>query len=228
MSRINKILLLIILVFACIMLIPGKAQAGLQANRTTSTLTTKTASEFFELIRTMETGTLGKASVGAADGIDCHMAKNTEWGTIALLGACIDFGAGASNIKNTTTFADNESTTGNKSGVYQMVGNKIDYTAHYLVGATRFVDNLVSAVNSGNGKYVDVYQGTAASDYIDGDALNLTNVNTSWGVNYPVLQRSWDTLFDNGKYESNNTWYTGGAAHWRASSRAIVVNGSGL
>ena len=170
MSRINKIIILIIMVLACIMLIPGGVQAGLQANKGGTSLDTRTASEFFDLIKTMETGTLGKNAVGAADGIDCHMAKNVEWGGAVLLTVCQEFGKAPSNTNVTSV---NNSTTGNESGVYQMASNKCEYTAHYLTGATRYADSLINAVNSGKGKYVDVYQGTTSEYFIDGDALIL-------------------------------------------------------
>ena len=201
MNRLGKILLLIILSIACILLIPTNVQAGLQANKNGTSLYSKTASEFFELIRAMETGTLGKNTVGAADGIDCHMVKNTEWGTAAMLAASPRHGTIPATTK---TGADTESTTGNKSGVYQMSDDQYEYTANYLVGATAYSDNLINAVNNGQGKYVNVYSDTDAANYIEGDALKLGTIGGNWNTSTPVIHRGIKSLFKANGYHLNN------------------------
>ena len=185
MRKLRNITILIILVIAFTILMPVKVQAGLQANKGGTALYTKTASEFFELIRTMETGTLGKENVGATDGIDCHMAKNTEWGGALILSACSRYGKAPGTSSG--------STTRNESGVYDFVTEQREYTAHYLIGATQYADNLVNAVSSENGKYVNVYLGTDESNYIAGDAFEFgTIVGTyygEWDETNPVLAR---------------------------------------
>ena len=93
---INKFIL--ILVIACIIsLFPVNVYAGLQANKGGTSLKNTTADAFFKAIRAMESeyGTLAKKSnISSTDytdssknGIDCHMMKNTEYGTVAILAA---------------------------------------------------------------------------------------------------------------------------------------------
>ena len=95
---INKIILIITFsILLNILLQPKVFAAGAQASGTTGTLYNKTVSYFFELIRQMETitGTLGVSSNidtttgldSTGNGIDCHLEKNTEYGTITLLAA---------------------------------------------------------------------------------------------------------------------------------------------
>ena len=66
-----------------VLVVPVKA-ATLQASSTTSPYTNNVGALWTD-IHNMETGTLGKSSVGAADGIDCHMVKRSEFGAAALL-----------------------------------------------------------------------------------------------------------------------------------------------
>ena len=124
---ISKILIIMVL---AVMLIPLKSNAGLQANKngTSYTITdTIYANDLFIGIRNMETegGTLGlSAKIQATtyleeveegktgNGLDCQMAKNTEWGTAAMLAASI-YGTAPNGQSE-------ESTTGNDSGIFEM------------------------------------------------------------------------------------------------------------
>lgn len=93
------------------------------------------------------------------------MIKNTEWGAVAILTAS-DYGAGSS-INNSQT------STGNASGIYTLVGRKTtgtypnyydyEYTAGVLEGATASMGVLSTA----NGRYVNKYEAETA--VIDGD-----------------------------------------------------------
>ena len=226
MKKTGKLILIIFLVLACVMLVPGKVNAGLQANKGGTSLASKTAGDFFELIRSMETGTLGKASIEAADGIDCHMAKNTEWGTAVILTACRTYGKAPTNTAVTNV---NNSTTGNESGVYQMYGGLLEYTAHYGLNynSTTTFTSLFNAVETGKGKYVNTYSGVAR-DYIDGDGMVFSGANPD--PTWPVLFRGYGSIYGSGVDSNGNSagGYCGGAASGAVGSRAVVVNGSGL
>lgn len=181
----NKRILFIMIMVITILAIPVNSKAGLQANKNGTSLVNTTASDFFSLIKGMETGTLGKNTVNASDGLDCHMIKNTEWGGIAILAACSSYGTKPAN--NT-----NNSTTGNESGIYQMAGGQGEYTAHYITGTTQaFASNITNATE----KYKNVY--ASNSTRIAGDALSLDTISysSSWTKTFPVLIRGLHNLF---------------------------------
>lgn len=217
----NKIISIIILFLIMIILIPKNVYAGMQANKGGTSLHTTTASDFFSLIRTMEAqyGTLGvEPDTGSSkNGIDAHMAKNTEWGTAAML-AVSSYGTGNASTAVTTT-------TGNASGVYNMGDEKWEYTANYLAGNTQdFTSNITGA----NDKYKDEY--TSISSRIVGDGLNLSILPYAWNDSYPVLSRGVDGLLN---YIGDFNWtygynQGGGRDHPFVSTRAVVVCGTGL
>ena len=166
-----KKLMLSISIVLIIILLSGKVHAiGGQASGTTDTLYERTVSYFFELIRAMETptGTLGVPSSinttnyldsytdtkGNTNGIDCHLEKNTEYGTITLLAA--------SQFGNPTS-TDTASTGLGATGVFQMSNGKFEYVANTWSSAengTPTTNNYNRALTNADSRYVNKYYGT--------------------------------------------------------------------
>ena len=117
----KKLLVVFAVVLIATVIAPIRSNAGLQANKGGTSLTNTNASQFFDGMRKMETkyGTLGKEAVlndkyldTTNNGIDVHMALNTEWGTVALL---TDSAFGVGNVVLGTS-----TSTGNESGIYDI------------------------------------------------------------------------------------------------------------
>ena len=169
----------------------------------------------------MESGTLG-----TSENIDCHMAKNSEYGA-ALLLTISAYGAGTSTCAGT---GKSNSSTGNASGIYQLSG-EWEYVAAYYTGASSptVLSKLVNAAD----KYVDRYTVDSLEKYnaldeaakVKGDALYargfLGSTSASWpNAGSPVFSRGSSSL---GFFSYNrNTGSNSGA------SRAVVVCGAGL
>ena len=121
------------LVLIAIFAFPNVVKAGFQS-KPGSALTSKTADEFFEGCRKMETkgGVLGlNESINSTtytgttgNGIDAHMALNTEWGTIALLtNSAYGVGVGIKGEYNSKTSTDNA------TGVYGLANDTFEFVA---------------------------------------------------------------------------------------------------
>ena len=229
----NKKLILSIIIVLAIILINGNVHAvGGQASGTSS-LYSKTVSYFFELIRAMEspTGTLGVDSNintttyvdSSSNGIDCHLEKNTEYGTITLLAAS-EYG----NAKST----DSASTAIGATGVFQMNNGNREYVANTWSSAengTATTNSYNGALTSADARYVNKYYGTkddftSRGYVIKGDGLIQTD---GWGGNtnfvtssYPVFYRGYIGLF--------GSYYFNGYSNSYYGARAVVVCGSGL
>ena len=229
----NKKLILSIIIVLAIILINGNVHAvGGQASGTSS-LYSKTVSYFFELIRAMEspTGTLGVDSNintttyvdSSSNGIDCHLEKNTEYGTITLLAA--------SEYGNATS-TDSASTAIGATGVFQMNNGYREYVANTWSSAengTATTNSFNGALTSADARYVNKYYGTkdnftSRGYVIKGDGLIQTD---GWGGDYffvtsgyPVFYRGDDGLFG---YD-----YNYGHSISNNGARAVVVCGSGL
>ena len=219
MKNLKIKLLIIALILVLTILMPSKTYAGIQANKGGKSLTETSASDFFTQIRTMEGtyGTLGVApdTSTKANGIDAHMAKNTEWGTAALL-AISAYGSNS-----------NSTTTGNSSGIYNLADGKMEYTSNYLAGNTKsFAANITNAAEKYKNEYAD------SSIRIPGDALYLGSITGAWDLDAPVIARGYNNSLFNygGKYSYNygDKGGHGGEADSRISSRACVVMGTGL
>ena len=163
----NKILTLIIMVFAiCMMLVPNNVNAALQANGNTST--TATIGSWLLNIRKMEEtgGTLGLtdtidttslvSSATTSNNLDIHMEKNTEYGAMAILSA--------SAYGNQNVIANGETTTGNKTGVY------INLNREWVSAGKMEYDSVYINVNK---KYKNLYESTYVSRV--GDAIGETS-----------------------------------------------------
>ena len=223
-------IIIMILLFS----IPTKVHANVQSRSDKGRLTGKTASEFFQLIREMETSSgpmglgatvtevtvnSGTANEGktisetsASNNIDVHMIKNTEWGAVAML---MDSAYGSKQSGNSST----ATTTGNKSGVYEffsgyeyvagMWNKKNDYNGYiYYADDTKYWNKYTEEANK-------VGDATKETPNWKG-ASNANFVSSS----YPVFARGGSGAF---------SFYFGrflGSAGSDYGSRAAVVCGS--
>ncbi len=222
MIKNKKILIITFTIIVSMLLMPNKSKAGLQANKGGTSLVNATADQFFTGIRKMETqyGTLGKSANldskaldTTENGIDAHMALNTEWGTVALLTDSI-FGVGTS-ISGTS----NATSTGNESGVYNLADGKYEDVAVIMYGGG--TTGYSKTIYSSDRRYSNSYQNNTTRK--PGDALGCrkwlgTNAITWPSSNIHIFARGYGGLFGFGAA-------TGGADSY-IGSRAVVVCGS--
>lgn len=217
----RKFLVIMVTAIILIVAVPNRAHAGLQANKGGKALTNVSANSFFTSIRRMEeqNGTLGKrASLDnkyvdtTGNGIDSHMALNTEFGTVAILSTS-EYG-----FKLTK---ENDSTTGNESGIYQLRYGKFEYVAGI----------------SGSSNVSDLNEDTNINEIAKADARYYNDYSSSKLGKKGDLYNKFDfpMWFPNGKMvllrSGSDSYYTyspiGGGSSDR-SSRAVVVCGQGL
>lgn len=209
----KKLFLNIIVVLAILFIHKNVYAVGGQASGTSS-LYEPHVSYFFELIRAMETstGTLGKSSNinsettyvdSSGNGIDCHLEKNTEYGTITLLAA--------SEYGNATS-TDNASTGLGSTGVFQMCNGQCEYVANTYSSekdGTPTTNNYNGALTRADSRYVNKYYGSKHS--ITGDGLIETDGaggSTSFVSSYsPVIFRGYSGLFGYSSFEGFNNSY---------------------
>jgi len=219
MKHTKKIL---ILVSMAIIGLTTNVQAALQSRPDTSRLVNTTANDFFKKIRNMEAegGTLGlKAQINTTtyldstnNGVDVHMAKNTEWGTAAMLAAS-SYGTAPSGSSSATT-------TGNATGVYQMADSS---GFEYVAGIYNTTNTYMNAIKGADARYYNLYTSETS---IPGDATletrNWKGASHAYFVNasYPVFLRSYYALF--------GYCYSNGCANSNYGSRACLVVGAGL
>ena len=198
-----------------------KVEASLQAKPGVTSLVNQTANQFFEKIRLMEAkgGTLGlDANIDSTtyldssnNGVDVHMAKNTEWGTAAMLAASI-YGEAPIGKSDATT-------TGNSTGIYQMA----DGTYEYVAGIYNTSDSDMNKIKGADERYRNLYVSTTS---ITGDATTETEgwrlASKSGFVVYslPIFLRSFNGLFSYDDYHPNSDS--------ERSSRACFVIATGL
>ena len=140
------------------------------------------------------------------NGLDIHMAKNTEWGTAAMLAAS-SYGIAPSG----NSFA---STTGNATGIYQMANGLYEYVA----GIWDTSNSYMSKIKTADSRYYDLYSSATAKV---GDATLETkywkgaNRASFVSASNPIFVRSNSSLFgfDNGN----------GNSYSSSGSRAVVV-----
>lgn len=213
------------------------------SNGTGRGLIDTTSSQFFALIRQMEssTGPMGlnaeiNSSTGEetnqSNGIDVHMIKNTEWGAVTLL-MDSDFGAKAAGTG--TSLAENvRSTTGNATGVYEMYSGW-EYVAGMYDGTYEsppsYRANLYNRIHDGANlkpsKYVNAYSNPTDvyTDYSGQKPGDTTGETARWksasGASFvssdgPVFARGGSGAFGFGRYGGGTSSY---------GSRAAVVCG---
>lgn len=211
----KKILIIMIAAILSIIAMPNRAHAGLQANKGGTSLVNVTANGFFVSMRRMESqyGTLGKSAVfdqttyvdSTGNGIDSHMALNTEFGTAGIL-AYSEYGTIPTNSKDTTT--------GNASGIYQL-----GYTNYeYVAGIYSSTNKYTNIIGKADGRYYNKY---ASSTSIPGDGMGKLGSSASYASSSnPIITRSCNGVF----YSSNDSGYS----YSSNGSRAVVVCGAGL
>ena len=221
------------------LMFPISCNASLQSRSNVTSLTNKTASEFFRLCREMETSsgpmglnaiittdeTTGKVEeTSTSNGIDVHMIKNTEYGAAALLSA--------SAYGNCPSGSSSSSTTQNKSGIMQMAGGQWEYVAGILktelITSTNAKNNYLKSIIASDDKYKDVYDSTTMSEtsYKSGDATYETQ---KWrGASRAHWLSAFDPVFYRSYYGVFYFVSSVGNADSNLGSRAAVVCGVGL
>ena len=221
----NKKMMLVsmLIVMVAILIIPGKVHAAYQS-KPGNALTSRTADQFFEGCRNMEVsgGVLGLSETletttykgTSNNGIDVHMALNTEWGTVALLtDSAYGIGKDISGANNTKT------STGNATGVCKLANGTYEYVASTYNGTS---SQYNTKLRSADARYFNSYSSNTSKA---GDALNCANwlsASTAYwtAASAPVFARGCYGLFG----FSNNL----GNSSSSGGSRAIVVCGAGL
>ena len=186
----------------------------------------KNASEFFPLIRQMETadGPLGlNASISddgtetsSSNNIDVHMIKNTEYGTVGMLAASV-YGA-----KNKYGYS-NGTTTGNATGVYQMGTGENNDMHEYVAGILGNTSySGVKNIKNASQKYWDNYTLDKIAKPGDG------TLEISWGSIGWINQSNVIFVRNRGNVFSVSSTYGNLSTSYGYSSRAVVVSGAGL
>lgn len=214
----RKFLVIMVTAIILIVAVPNRAHAGLQANKGGKSLTNASANGFFSSIRRMEekNGTLGKnASLDdkyvdtTGNGIDSHMALNTEFGTAAILSTS-EYGFNPTK--------ENDSTTGNESGIYNLKYGKYEYTSGlYNVADLKSKDNINKILNADKRYY---------NEYSDSLTIRQGDIKRNYGgYGFNFSAYYYIALQVSGVgYSYSNV----GGSGSDISSRAVVVCGQGL
>lgn len=107
------------------------------------------------------------------DGVDSHMMKNAEWGAAGMLAKAIGnpkpkingdssyrTGYTTGGATNQTGSLDNTgetSTTGNMTGIFDMVGNTYEYVASYVNNGHANLDTYCQSLVNADSKYKEVF-----------------------------------------------------------------------
>ena len=205
-------------------------------------LRSRSSSQFFALIRQMEssTGPMGlnaeiDSSTGAetsqSNGIDVHMIKNTEWGAVTLL-MDSDFGAKAAGT-GTSLAEDVRSTTGNATGVYEMYSGG-EYVAGVYENMTKetYRANLYNVIHDGTNlkpsKYVNAYSNptNVSTDYSGQKPGDATGETPKWKTSFNAdFVASDSPVFLRGESGAFSFYRFSGGGNPSISSRAAVVCG---
>lgn len=213
--KVRNILIISIIAIMGIIVMPNKANAGLQANKGGTSLVKTTANDFFKTIRRMETqyGTLGKNAQlndkyvdTTGNGIDCHMALNTEVGTAGIL-SYSRYGAVPTSA--------NDSTTGNESGIKQLGYGNYEYVAGIGSTSNGYTDVIFNA----DARYYNKYESSTSKA---GDGMEKFGSAAAYpSSSSPIIIRSRNGVLCSNNFIIGNTYSNGG-------SRAVVVCGAGL
>ena len=232
-------ILLETIIFAIIVLVTNKSNAGLQSNGDTPA--TKNINDWMLEVRKMQTsgGTLGLSDTinesnltSNNTNLDIHMEKNSEYGAMALLSA--------SAYGKPDKVNDGETTTGNKSGIY------ININKEWVAAIT--IPNKATRIVNASNRYKETYtaKGAFNSNYApytkkSGDAIEETkgwyDGSTIWFKGYYSTDGSTEGLLraysgsifsyygygSNGSLGKENAHYT---KPW--ATRAVIVNGSNV
>lgn len=192
-------------VFLLTIAITGNVNAVLQSRPDGTSVVNKTADQFFTMIRNMEAegGSLGlKANITngsyldtSNNGVDVHMAKNTEWGAAALLAASSYGQAGSGTITFEEEEENGSATTGNQTGIFQMADRTYEYVAGTWNNELKSYNSIIFNADS---RYKDIYTARVSKP---GDATLETakwkgaSYADSVTSSYPVFRRGIDALF---------------------------------
>lgn len=213
--KIRNILIISIIAIMGIIVMPNKANAGLQANKGGTSMVNVYANTFFEAIRRMETqnGTLGKTVTfddkyldTTGNGIDCHMALNTEFGTAGIL---------SYSKYGTVPTSANDTTTGNESGIKQLGYGYYEYVAGiYSTPNSKYMNVIVNA----DARYYNKYESNTSKA---GDGMEKFGYVASYPSSYnSIIRRSYSSVLSSDNFNGINNSSNG--------SRAVVVCGAGL
>ena len=186
--------------------------AKFEASGTTSAVEVKpdaaslrsiTISDMFTACRNMESNT---SKYGfSTKGVDTHLMKNVEWGSVAYLAQSsygknseVTINSSSSYLTGNGAYASNqaESTTGNIYGIYDMSGGAWEYVAAYVNNGNSNLTTYGNSLYTADAKYKDVYTSngdTRTGNYSSasshkGDAVYETS---SSGDGSPNYQQSW-------------------------------------
>jgi hypothetical protein len=170
-----------------------------------------------------------------SNNIDVHMAKSTEWGTVAILASSI-YGDIPPTTKNNALPIPN-----NKTGVEQMM----QMPSEYVAGIYDTARESASKIKAAEAKYRNIYNESNAATGIRGDATietvkwkNASATNLPFSSSYTFV-RGFLGLFGSGSSSGYDTVpYSGngsknsyggiGNVNSKISSRVAVVNGIGF
>ena len=225
--------LMIVMLFSTLLL--STVDASSYQSRPNATYVNTTANNFAVNIRKMEAvgGTLGMEATidgttllqtNAANGLDVHMIKNTEWGTEMLTLSAYG------SSKSTKT----ESSTGNASGIYQLTGYVVpntcsrfydfEYTAGIADGQT---GSNISVLANADSRYVNKY-GTDVTN-IRGDGHGIRSPGTHGNSNNLIFYRGGGNATCDIKYGGSSNGVSelrnGTTALYYFYSRACLVIG---
>ncbi len=236
MKKTKDIIIFMIILMSMILITPTISQAALQSNGNTPVR--KQFDNWICIIREMQQagGTLGltdtieyeneeKYLTSNNPNVDVHMEKNTEYGAMAILSA--------SSYGNPNPIGDDNSTTGNKTGV--IIGQN-EFTATAFNTFTYAADNFKKAVSRYKNIYsydkgiiqgINMKTGDATLETYNWHANNNDGYSADPGS--AVIIRTWQggSIFGYGSFPlsasyggvySNKTWYT----------RAVIVVGTGI
>ena len=232
MKKLRKKIIAILLISSMITLFKANtSNAVVESRPDSASLVNKTASEFFALIRKMETadGPMGlNATVDdqgnettPSNNIDAHMIKNTEYGTVGMLAASI-YGA---NTSGGYSYGSYRNTTGNATGVYQMGAIEED-NFEYVAGIYgESTSSRLTNIKNAPQKYWDNYTEAKLPKPGDG-TLEISWGSTRWISSYvPVFNRNIIDYRTSGVFHYSTS---DGSGSYNYSSRAVVVSGVGL
>lgn len=223
MKKTIKIIISILIVLFTIIL-TTKTQANYQSiyQSSTSKYKKERANDWINKIRNMESDgeVMGLTETkqddtlltnGSSNNIDVHMAKNTEWGAMAILSASTEYGKqGEGTNRYVYSGSGLKTTTGNVYGIY-ITSNPV-WTA---AGGNDFINNTMDS------RYIDRYD-AGTKETKPGDALLEWHEKTYQtflnSVTYGYTRGESSGIFTFYPYSYNST----------LSARACMVMGQGF
>lgn len=172
------------------MALPSVVNAGLQS-KPGNVSTSISLDNLFDGCRKMEVdgGVLGLSESlnddytgKSGNGIDAHMALNTEWGTIAMLtDSAYGIGKDIAGTNNTKTSTDNA------TGIYNLANGTGEWVATIIEARGNAANQNLKKANE---RYVNKY---ASQKSIPGDAIDCKNwlsaTQDYWTSELPCLRK---------------------------------------